>query len=100
MHYHAADAAVAHQQIRASADDEKRKIFLPGKANQLRESVFVARLDPKLRRAAHAQSRVLRERLIKADITVFADDFFQFLGDDEIGRQDRQLLMNVSRAQT
>src|ERR1041385_348947 len=99
MHHHTADAAIAHEQIRTAADDEKREIFPPAKANQFGEGVFIARLDPKLGRTADAQRRVLRKRLIKANVPIFADNFFQFLGDDEIGGQDRQLLVNVSSAE-
>jgi hypothetical protein len=35
----------------------------------------------------------------KDGLAAFADDLFQFLGDDEIGRQDRQLLVNIAGAE-
>ena len=74
VHHHATDAAVAHEQIRAAADDEKGKIFPTAKANQLRESVFIARLDPKLCRAAYTQRCVFQERFVKANLSIFAHD--------------------------
>ena len=35
----------------------------------------------------------------KPDVTFFTNDCFQFLRNDKVGRQDRQLLVNVARAQ-
>src|SRR5713101_4760036 len=60
MHDHATNPAVAHEQIRSATDDEERKIFTVAKANDFRESRFIARLDPKLRGTADTQGRVLR----------------------------------------
>ena len=71
----------------------------PAKADQFRKRVLVPRFDPKLRRTAHAQSGVFRERLVKPDVAFFADDRFQFLRNHEIGGQDRQLLVNVAGAE-
>ncbi len=65
MNDHAANSSIADEQVRSSSDDEEREIFATAIADQIGEGRFVARLDPKLRRPAHAQRRVLRERLIK-----------------------------------
>ena len=46
-----------------------------------RKRIFVARLDPKLRRAANPQRRVFRERLVETHVAFFADDRFQFFRD-------------------
>ena len=100
MENHAANAAIAHEQIRTASDDEDRKIFAPAKANQFCKRRFSARLDPKLRGTAHSQSRVLGERLIETNVAFFVDDLFQLLRNHEIGSQDRQLLVNVSGAET
>src|SRR4030095_3407829 len=72
MNDHAADAAVANEKIRTSPDNEQRQMFIAAKSNQFRESLFRARLDPKLRGTANAQRRMVRQRLVKADLTVFA----------------------------
>ena len=42
---------------------------------------------------------VLRQRLVKAHVTFVADDLLQLLGDHEIGREQRQLFVNVARAE-
>ncbi len=72
MNHDTANSAVAHEQIRSATDDEERQIFAPAKTNQFRESFFVPRLDPKLRRPADAQGRVFRERLVKPDVALLA----------------------------
>ena len=76
MNDHTADAAIAHEKIRAAADDEKWKILAMTKTNQLGEGRLRARFDPKFRRAADPQGRVLRKWLVKANIAFFADDRF------------------------
>ena len=100
MNDHAANAAVAHEQIRAASNDEKRKIFQPAKANDFGEGTFVARLDPKLRRTADAQRGVLGERFVKAHFAFFAHDLLQLLRNHEIGGEERELFVNVARTET
>jgi hypothetical protein len=72
MNDHAADAAIANEEIRTSPDYKKRQMFIAAKANQFREGLFGAGLNPKLRGTANAQRRMIRQRLVKADITFFA----------------------------
>ena len=67
MHHHAADAAVAHEQIRAAAHHEKRDLVQRAKAHQPREAFLRFGLRPKLRRAADAHRGVLGERLVELD---------------------------------
>ena len=50
---------------------------MPAKSDQFGKRVLALRLDPKLRRAAYAQSGVFGERLVKADVAVFAYDRLQ-----------------------
>src|SRR5215213_3582667 len=100
MNYDAANPSVADEQIRAATDREEREIFASAKANDIGEGTLIARLDPELRRATNAQRGVLRERLIKADFAFRSDDLLQLLGDDEIARELRQLLVHVPRAKT
>src|SRR6202011_3447476 len=84
---------------RTATNDEEWKNFAPAKTNQFAKRCFIPRLDPKLRRATDAQSRVLRERFVKSDVAIFTDDLFQSFSDDEIGSQDRQLFVNVTSAE-
>ena len=42
---------------------------------------------------------MLRERLIKTHFAFFADNFLQPFRDDQIRRQNRELLMNIAGAQ-
>ncbi len=55
MNHHASNPAIANEQVRSAANDEKRKIFAPAEANQFRQRILVARLNPKFRRATDAQ---------------------------------------------
>ena len=64
------------------------------------KACFVARLDPKLRRTADAQGGVFRDRLVKTHFAFFAHDLLQFFRDHQLGRENRQLLVNISRAET
>ena len=48
---------------------------------------------------ADAQGRVLRERLVKTHVAFFADDLLQPLRDDQIGREHRELFVNIAGAQ-
>src|SRR5438132_2562519 len=100
MNDHATDPAIAHQQVRAAANNKERKVFAPAKPDQFAQRGFVAWLDPKLRRTADAQRGVFGERLVKTHVAVLTHDLFQFFGDDEIGSQDGQLFVNVARAET
>ena len=100
MHDHAANAAVAHEQIRAAADDEERQIFAPAKANQLRKSFLGSRLDPELRRSADPQGGVFRERFGQPDLAFRPDDFFQLFRDDQLGGERGQLFVNIAGAET
>src|SRR5207249_11921875 len=76
---------------------EERKIFTPTRADQFRKCVLIARFNPELRRTAHAQRGVFRERFVKPHVTLFTNNRFQFLRNHEISGQDRQLLVNVAR---
>ena len=76
MNDHPADPAVTNEKIRATPDYEQRQMFVATKANQFREGLFSARFDPKLRGTANAQRRMIRQRLVKADLTLFADNRF------------------------
>ena len=96
MNDHAANSAIAHQQIRSAPDHKQRQILAPAKSDQLRERRFGARLDPELRRPAHAQRRMFRKRFVEPDIALFANNRFQLLGDHEIGGERRQLFVNIS----
>ena len=60
----------------------------------------VARLDPELRRPANAQRGVFRQRLVKPHVAFFADNLLQLFGDDQIGREKRELFVNISGAET
>ena len=51
-------------------------MFLATKANQFRESLFGTRFDPKLRGTPDMERRVIRQWLVKADLTLFAHDRF------------------------
>ena len=42
---------------------------------------------------------MFRERFVKSDVAIFTDDLLQFLGDDKIGGQNRQLFVNIARAE-
>src|SRR5436305_11048060 len=72
-------------------------MFTPAKADQFRKRVLIARFNPELRRTAHAQRGVFRERFVKPHVTLFTNNRFQFLRNHEISGQDRQLLVNVAR---
>ena len=65
MRDHAADAAVAHEQIRAASHDEKRDAPAGRELHQPRETILRLGLDPELRGAADAHRGVLGERLVE-----------------------------------
>src|SRR5438045_8334180 len=75
-------------------------MFVEAKANEFREDLFGARLDPKLRGTANAQRRMFRQWLVKADLTLFTHNRLQFFGDQEIGGEDLQLFVDVAGAET
>ena len=75
------------------------KILVPAKRISSAKARFVARLDPELRRTADAQRGVFRERFVKAHFAFFADDLLQLLRDHEIGREERELFVNVAGAE-
>ena len=99
MNNHACDSAIAHQKIRSAADDEKRKILSSTKTNQFGKGFLRTRLDPKLGRPPDAQGGVFRHRLMQTHFAFFAHDRLQFFRHHQFGRQQRQLLVNVSRAE-
>src|SRR5262245_51004224 len=100
MNDNPANAAVADKKIRSASDNEQLQMFIAAKTNEFREGLFGARLGPELRRTANAQRRVVRQRLVKANLTLFAHNRFQFLGDHEIGGEDLQLFVDVAGAKT
>ena len=85
MNDHAANSAVADEEIGTAPDDKKRQIFAPAKPDHLGKRRFRARLDPELRRPSNAQRRVFRQRFVKPHVTFLADDGLQIFGDDQIG---------------
>src|SRR4029079_8256461 len=99
MNDHACDSAIAHQKIRAASDDKERKIFSSTKTNQLGKGFLRARLGPKLSWTAHAQGSVFRHWLVQTHFAFFAHDPLQLLCDHQLRRQNRYLLVNISRAQ-
>src|SRR6185369_6659182 len=72
MNDNPANAAVADKKIRSASDNEQRQMFITAKTNEFREGLFGARFDPKLRGAANAQRRMIRQGLVKADLALFA----------------------------
>src|SRR5205823_6370687 len=96
MRDHAANSAITHEQVGTPADHEKRNMFLPAKANDSDKSRFGPRLHPILGRAAHAQSGVTRERLVKAHLAGVADNLLQLFGDHEICSNGREPFVNIS----
>src|SRR5947209_6181130 len=100
MNHHAANAAVADQEIGSAPDDEHRQILAAAEPDQLGKCPLGARLDPKLSRSADPQSGVFGKRLVQSNVAVRADDLFDFLSDDQICRQDRELLVDVAGAET
>src|SRR5262245_16950042 len=88
MNDNPANAAVADKKIRSASDNEQLQMFIAAKTNEFREGLFGARLGPELRRTANAQRRVVRQRLVKANLALFAHNRFQFLSDHKIGCDD------------
>src|SRR6266404_965652 len=86
MNHHATDSTIADKKIRSAAHYEKRQVFVATKSNQLRKGVLALRLDPKLRRAAYAERRMFRKRLVKTDISLFAHDRLQLFSNYQIRR--------------
>ena len=43
---------------------------------------------------------MFRERFVKTHVAFFAHNLLQLLGDDEIGGEKRELLVNISGAET
>src|SRR5439155_19105475 len=99
MNHHGTDSTIADKKIRSAAHYEKRQVLIAAKPNQLRKGVLTLGLDPKLRRAAYAQRRVFRKRLVKTDVA-FAHDRLQLFRDHQIRRQNRQLFVDVASAET
>src|SRR5262249_47549889 len=100
MNDYPADAAVSHEKIRASSDNKQRQMFVAAKTNQLREGLFRARLDPKLRGTANPQSCMVRERLVKAGLPLFASNFFFFFLGFTCSGADLELFMDVAGPET
>ena len=99
MHHHAAETAVTHQQVRPAPDHKQRQFFRRAMLNEPRETGFRFRLHPELRRSAHAQSRVLAQRLVKPR-HARSHRGLQFLRAREFRRELRPLLVDISRAET
>src|SRR5437773_821874 len=74
VNHHTTNPTIADKKIRASTHHEKWEVFIPTKSNQCGKRVLALRFDPKLRRAAYAQSGMFGERLIKAHVAAFAHD--------------------------
>ncbi len=62
--HHAAKAAIANEQIRAATKDKKFNFPLAAKFHDARQIILVRRFDINIRRPAHAQRRMLRQRLV------------------------------------
>ena len=99
MHDHAANAAIAHEQVRAAAHDEERRFSPTAKPDEFGKCFLRSRLDPELRRAADAHRGVFRERLVKLDLALRPDDLLQLFRDDQFSRELGQLLVDVAGAE-
>src|SRR5262249_33024832 len=67
MNDHTANAAVAHEQVRAAAHDEEGNLIQRAETHETGESLFGFGFGPKLRRATNSHGGVLGERFVKLD---------------------------------
>ena len=79
--HHAAKSAVAHEQIRAATENEKRHFVFAAKFHDAGQIFFVRRLDINIRRPADAQRRVLRQRLVAPNHRRARNAAGDFIGD-------------------
>ena len=77
----AAKTAVAHQQIRAASDHEKRHAALAAAFHDDSQIRLRRRLDINIRRAADAQRRMPGQRLVTANHRCRRNPLRQFTGD-------------------
>ena len=95
---HPANAAVAHEEIRAAAHDEKRNRALRREAHEPREALFGLRLHPELRRPADAHRRVFRERFVESR-DAGSHHVQDIVEHRRVPREHAALLVDVARAE-
>ena len=100
MDHRAADAAIAHQQVRAAADDSHRDAALAAVADEKREAEETVRLHPELRGTADQHGGVAAHRLVEFAVDLaLRQQAAHFLDDFQVMREARAGLVHVARAE-
>jgi len=100
MNDYAANSAVAHEQVRTAANHKEWKIVAPAKPDQFDSAPFRCAVSTQNCAGPPTRNVVCFEKMfVKTDVAPSPTTSFNFLGNDEIGRQDRQLLVDVAGAQ-